>query len=74
MIPRPTARQQKSIELMQQNAVSTANALPDNQTTEERLKDIRASMRFFIPKQTFGREHGRIQGYYYTEQIDVGRV
>ena len=110
MTPEPTETQQKSIELMQQNAVSMANVLPEpitddecivyeferkkylngrygkgtqqimtpepqeNQTTEERLKDIRASMRFFIPRQTFGREHGRISGWYYSEPVDSSRV
>lgn len=46
----------------------------DNQTTEERLTDIRASMRYYRPYKTFGREHGRIDGYYYTEPTDIGRV
>ena len=47
---------------------------PDNQTTEERLESVRASMRYYRPSKTFGREHGRIDGYYYTEPTDTGRV
>jgi hypothetical protein len=47
---------------------------PDNQTTEQRLTDIRATMRYYRPAQTFGREHGRIEGYYYTEPLDIERV
>jgi transcriptional regulator with AAA-type ATPase domain len=66
-----TATQDESIRLMQKNVVSMA---ADNQTTEQRLTDIRASMRYYRPAQTFGRQHGRINGYYYTEPTDNRRV
>ena len=46
----------------------------ENTSTEHRLKDIRATMRYYRPSKTFGREHGRINGYYYTEPTDNGRV
>jgi hypothetical protein len=37
-------------------------------TTEELLKDIRATMNYFIPRETVGRATGRIAGWYSTEQ------
>ena len=46
----------------------------DSRTTEERLTDVRATMRDYRPAETFGRQHGRINGYYYTEPVDIGRV
>ena len=37
-------------------------------TTEELLNDIRATMNFFVPRETVGRSTGRIAGWYTTEQ------
>ena len=71
MTQEPTETEQKSIELMQQKAASMANA---SMTTEERLEDIRAEMVDYTPRETFGREYGRISGWYYSEPVDSSRV